>query len=139
MEQINVLIQKHIDDTVHQHLTTFIEYIAETYHMSPSVLLRDFETCVKKGRKRDPSQAGVDQCLGVTASKKRCRFKASCNGYCSKHQAQYRPPRPERPPPQPECPDTLQHTHTIPPLFRPDCPACKRDRNRPKENLLIDI
>lgn len=133
MEQINVLIQKHIDDTVHQHLTTFIEYIAETYHMSPVVLLRDFETCVKQEKKKG------DQCLGVTANKKRCRFKATCNGYCAKHQSQYRPPRPERPPPQAERPDTLQHTHTIPPLFKQDCPACQRDRNRPKENLLINI
>ena len=138
MDQITEIIQKEIDKQVQQKMTTFIEHISKTYDISMKVLLRDL-------LRSDPPAVdkhlpvGV-QCMGVCANRKRCKFGAGSNGFCKKHIDQWKPPPP---PPQSSTPNkvcpVIKHTHTIPPLYDPNCPACTKKVNAPKDKLLINI
>ena len=138
MDQITEIIQKEIDKQVQKKMTTFIEHISITYEISMKVLLRDL-------MKTDPLplekhlSTGV-QCMGVCANHKRCKFSAGSNGYCKKHTEQWKPPptQPKLTTPSKVC-TVIQHTHTIPPLYDPNCPACVKKDDAPKEKLLINI
>ena len=131
MEAINKLIEAEIEKQVQEKMTTFIEYFSRTYDVPMKVLLRDYQKAAGT-----PDIKSL-QCLGVNSgNKKRCKMCAGPNGYCKKHLDQYRPPvRPT----STQSVTSVKHTHTIPPLFRSDCPACIKNKNKPKENTLIDI
>lgn len=133
MEQINKLINQEIDKQVQARITTFIEHISRTYDISMKVLLRDLTSALEE--KNEEVQPGFVQCLGVNQSnRKRCKFGAGPTGYCKKHRDQYRPP----PSPSKVC-TVIEHTHTMPPLFDPNCPVCVKKDNKPKDKLLITI
>lgn len=136
MDQITEIIQKEIDKQVQQKMTAFIEHISRTYDISMKVLLRDLmRTDPPAPEKHSPT--GV-QCMGVCANRKRCKFSAGSNGYCKKHTDQWKPPPPQLCTPSKVCP-VIKHTHTIPPLYDPNCPACVKKVNAPKDKLLINI
>lgn len=137
MEEITALVEREIEKRTQERITAFIERISVTYDISMKVLLREFSRVGVGEVIKLPEQK--KQCLGVTtSSRKRCKFTAGPCGYCKKHMDQYKPP-----PPTPRSPtrvdNFVRHTHTIPPLFDKNCPACINIKNAPKDNLLINI
>ena len=136
MEQINEIIQKEIDKQVQQKMTSFIEHISKTYDISMKVLLRDLMRSEPPSEDKNTPR-GV-QCMGVCSNRKRCKFSAGPNGYCKKHSDQWKPPPPPPQSPSKVC-QVIKHTHTIPPLFDANCPACAKKVKTPKDNLLINI
>ena len=137
MEEINKLIQNEIEQKVQSKITTFIEHVAVTYDISMRVLLRDFSR-LNSGEEASAPPA-PSKCLGVCAStKKRCKFSPGPTGYCKKHIDQWKPPPPPMRTPTKVC-TIIKHTHAIPTVFDPECPACARSINKRKENLLINI
>ena len=136
MDQITEIIQKEIDKQVQQKMTAFIEHISKTYDISMKVLLRDLMRTDPPPPEKQ-SHSGV-QCMGVCANRKRCKFSAGPNGFCKKHIDQWKPPPVQSSSPTKVC-QVIKHTHTIPPLHDPTCPACVKKVNAPKDKLLINI
>ena len=116
-EQICKLINDEVKIQVNKILTSYAERISIRHTIPLRILLEDIGIDVK-----------IDQCLGVSKSGKRCKFHASTNGYCKKHQEQKKP----------ETCISLENKHTHPPtiLFQSGCPVCEK---RPKEKMLISL
>lgn len=75
--------------------------------------MRDAAVCIPK--------AQITTCLGMSKkTKKRCKNKASENGYCHIHSHQA-PKKQEK--------HVAKHTHTLPPFFMKGCPVCEKSNH----------
>jgi hypothetical protein len=122
-------IEALIEEEVQRRLNMHLEKISQRYDISLKVLLDDVDSPEVPVERKD------DKCKGILANKKRCGHKAKNEGYCGKHQGQI----PKRKTIVTTSPvNKVTHNHTIPPLYRPDCPACMAAKTKPT-NLLIEI
>ena len=125
MSKIQELIEAEIERRVNEKVTTFAEKVSKNYRIPLPILLRDFGSTTEVVKGSD--------CLGVCANGKRCTFRSVADGYCKKHQGQKKKVEPIEVASTP----TLVHTHSVPPLFCEDCPACKKTQTSRKP--LIDL
>ena len=116
-ERIEALIEQEVEYRVQQKVTAFVSNISRLYGISASLLLKDTQ--------------GLDnRCMGICKNGQRCTASGKFEGYCKRHKPVPKPQQPRRP--------RVEHTHTLPPLFMPGCPACEKANVAPKK-LLIDI
>lgn len=134
---LSSLMEQEIEARVNNRVTKFIECISKNYDFSMKILLRDWNNIDSLEIKRSvtPEQTKAKQCAGINNNGKRCKFKGGANGYCTKHQEQ----RPATKIVKTNSLSNLQHTHTMPPLFVSDCPACQKQEQIKSQKLLIDI
>ena len=130
------LMEQEIEKRVNQRVTKFIECISKNYDFSMKILLRDWNNIdsleIKESAVTASDRPNAKQCASVNNNGKRCKFKGGSNGYCAKHQEQ----KPITKIVKTNSLSNLQHTHTLPPLYMSDCPACQNQTSR---KLLIDI
>ena len=116
MDQILRTIEEEIDRRVNDRLNDLLGKISRTYDIPLRQLLRDLSTAQTGGT-----------CLGLTAKKTRCTRPGHFDGYCKVHKDQKPVTRVVvTPAPTVAVTATVQHTHTLPPLFVRGCPACER-------------
>lgn len=149
LEQITALVESEVERKLSERMNKYVEYVSKTYDISYPLLLRDLQKIatldipVASTSGRDTGTVH-GQCMGFTKSGNRCKSSGKkYKGYCHHHKDSVPPP----PPPQPKIYDSgqneiceVQHNHTLPPLYSPDCPACKKLKHVPsKDKLLIEI
>lgn len=110
-----------IERVANERMTVALEHISKTYDISLRQLMRDVSL-------EEPAQATTCRCLGLTKTKKRCRWAGKHDGYCEKHKDQ-RPVPVLRSSPSTAC-ITQEHTHTLPPMFLAGCPVCDESARR---------
>jgi hypothetical protein len=128
MEHVLKILEDEVEKRVNERMSQMLEKISRTYDISMRQLLRDVSVI-------DRTQSST--CRGVTAKGKQCRHAAKENGYCHQHVKQ-KPVQRALAPPAPIIPSsvrTIEHTHTLPPLFLAGCPACARGRQPSSDNL----
>jgi len=129
MDQIVKLLEDEIDKRVNERLSVVLERISRTYDISMRQLMRDLDAM---------PDAVSTCCKGLTGKGKRCSRTAKTDGYCHMHIKQKPVQRvtraPVAAPSQPTL--SLQHTHTLPPLFMSGCPACEKSRSTNNLSLL---
>lgn len=107
-------IENEIERRVSERITNLLEYISDTCDIPLHVLTKLMLRIEKKKQ---------STCLAVNKkSNKRCKNYPKENGYCHLHQNQYVPKVIVPPAP---IQKSVQHTHTLPPLFMKGCPACE--------------
>ena len=110
MNDIGKLIEEEVQRRVNDVLAPLLEYISSTYDISLQQVMRDASTCIPKVQ--------ITTCLGISKkTKKRCKNKATENGYCYIHSHQA-PKKAEKP--------AMKHTHTLPPFYMKGCPVCEK-------------
>lgn len=134
MDKLFRLIEREVEDQVAERvadverrsaerMTVALDHISKTYDISLRQLMRDVSL------EEDQSAC---QCLGLTKTKKRCRWAGKHDGYCEKHKDQ-RPVPVLRSSASASC-ITQQHTHTLPPMFLAGCPVC--DESARKRSMI---
>ena len=127
-------IQELIESEVQRELMKYAQVISKKHDISLKLLLQDIHA---RGEVQadTPAQA-TGQCLGVTATKKRCKFSGKHGGYCSRHQDQKKVVKKV----ESNCDFTTKHVgHTITDcLFLAGCPACEKTKGS-RQNLLIEF
>ena len=144
LEQITALVESEVERKVSERMNKYVEYVSKTYDISYRLLLRDLQKIatldmpVASTSGRGDSGAVPGQCMGFTKSGNRCKSSGKkYKGYCHHHKDSA-PPPPVRV--ASLAADKVEHNHTLPPLYSPDCPACKKLKHVPsKEKLLIEI
>lgn len=133
-DKIEEKLEKEINKQVESRLTKYIEHVSQTYDVSLKLLLRDLQKLDELERPK--SKSGI--CMGIKANGSRCTCKAVVRGYCRRHQNQI-PVKPVvKKQSEIEMKDFVKHTHIIPPMYDPDCPACKQNTQE-KEKVLIEL
>jgi hypothetical protein len=133
-DTIEEKLEKEIDKQVESRLTKYIEHVSQTYDVSLKLLLRDFQRLDELDHPK--SKPGI--CMGIKANGSRCTCKAVIRGYCRRHQTQI-PVKPVgNKQSEIEMKDFVKHTHSIPPMYDPNCPACKKNTTE-KEKVLIEL
>lgn len=102
-----------------ERMTVALEHISKTYDISLRQLMRDVSL---------EDEVTECQCLGLTKTKKRCRWAGKYDGYCEKHKDQ-KPVPVLRSSASASC-VTQEHTHTLPPMFLAGCPVCDESARR---------
>lgn len=120
-ELIAKMIDEEVERKVQERMETYMEHISKHYGISMKSLLNDLNNF--------SGQPSSTKCMGVKKNGKRCT-KSSNNGnhgYCTLHVSQYTP-KPQAIVCKPVSNDipVHTHTHTIPPLFDKNCPACTK-------------
>jgi hypothetical protein len=104
------MIEAEVERKVGERITSLLEYMSETCDIPLPILTK----LMLRVEKKNPSS-----CMAINKkSNKRCKNSPKDNGYCHLHQSQY-VPKVIVPPPK------IAHTHTLPPLYMPGCPACE--------------
>jgi len=138
-QKISDLVTDEINKGVNEKLTKYAEFVSRRYDISLNLLLDDMRNIdILEIPKSEHAEGIAGQCLGTKTTGKRCKLKGKHNGYCRWHKEQ----KPQRVPSRTCLSDavTLQHNHTLPPLFKAGCPACERSNtNTHHQKLLIDI
>lgn len=146
LEQITALVESEVERKLSERMNKYVEYVSKTYDISYRLLLRDLNNIVTLDMSvasTSGRDAGVipGQCMGFTKSGNRCKSSGKkYKGYCYHHKDST-PPPPVRVASAPIlAADKVEHNHSLPPLYSPDCPACKKLKHiSSKENLLIEI
>jgi len=130
-------LQELIESEVQKQLSRYAQIISKKHDISLKLLLQD----IPKYSESTEDQEEVDtapkgQCLGITASKKRCKFSGKHGGYCSRHKDQKKVIKRV----DTNCDFTSKHIgHTITDcLFLEGCPACEKAKGS-RQNLLIEF
>jgi hypothetical protein len=123
--QILEILENEVNRRVSDRLSNVVHHISRTYRLS-------YERIMKEVAGLEGTQ--TDQCLGLVGKGTRCTRHARVDGYCKMHQDQ-KPRVLMKQVAEPEPSASLQHTHTLPPLFLAGCPACERFSNRPRLNI----
>lgn len=114
IKQIRPIIQNEFDRYEVNHRHTLFEFQSKAYDIPFSRLVNDWRI-LKQGKVVD------DRCNGLTGNGKICRNKSRIHGFCYLHASQYKPP-------PPIMSGIVHHNHTLPPLWKDDCPACKNKK-----------
>jgi hypothetical protein len=116
IKQIRPIIQDEFDryNTTRHH--SLFEFQSKAYGIPFSRLVNDWRI-LKQGKVVD------DRCNGMSKNGKICKNKSRIHGFCYLHASQYKPPLP----PMIES-NVIFHNHTLPPLWKDDCPACKNKK-----------
>jgi translation elongation factor EF-G len=132
-------LQELIEVEVQKQISRYAQIISKKHDISLKLLLQD----IPKFGSEEQEDVEVDiepgkkgQCLGVTKTKKRCKFAGKNGGYCSRHQDQKKVVKKV----ESNCDFTTKHVgHTITDcLFLAGCPACEKTKGS-RQNLLIDF
>lgn len=137
MDKLFRLIEKEVENQVaervvaaerraSERMTVALEHISKTYDISLRQLMRDVSL------EDQTDQVTECQCLGLTKTKKRCRWAGKYDGYCEKHKDQ-KPVPVLRSSASASC-VTQEHTHTLPPMFLAGCPVC--DESARKRSMI---
>ena len=131
--QISQVVEQEIQKQVTQKINKFVEYIARRHDVSLRLLLEDLGNIDSLEIPGPPLRD--NQCIGVRTNGNRCKMRCwkGGNGYCKWHLDQKKPSLPVRSPSSTRL--TIEHTHTLPPLFMAGCPACERKGSK----MLIDM
>jgi len=126
-----------IDSEVQKQISRYAQIISKKHDISLKLLLQDIPKLGSEDQEEveiEPGKKG--QCLGITASKKRCKFSGKHSGYCSRHQDQKKVIKKV----ESNCDFTTKHVgHTITDcLFLAGCPACEKTKGS-RQNLLIEF
>jgi hypothetical protein len=131
-------LQELIEAEVQKQISRYAQIISKKHDISLKLLLQDIP---KFGSEEQEVEIDIEpgkkgQCLGVTATKKRCKFAGKHGGYCSRHQDQKKVVKKV----ESNCDFTSKHIgHTIKDcLFLAGCPACEKAKGS-RQNLLIEI
>jgi hypothetical protein len=131
-------LQELIEVEVQKQISRYAQIISKKHDISLKLLLQDIP---KYGTEEQEVEIEVEpgkkgQCLGVTASKKRCKFSGKHGGYCLRHQDQKKVVKKV----ESNCDFTTKHVgHTITEcLFLAGCPACEKTKGS-RQNLLIEF
>lgn len=137
IEEIEKLIEKEVNVRVSSKLTAFLEYVSQAYDVSLNMLLKDLNNI--DSLEVEETFSEENRCSGLTAKGKRCPFKGKFNGYCKKHKREERP-RQREVAPSYQCQpiERVTHNHSIPPMYKEDCPACKSFKTTAPD-LLIEM
>ena len=138
--RVTDLLNEEISKGVNAKLTKYAEFVSRRYDISLNLLLDDMRNIdILEIPKMEHPDCDSGQCLGTKSTTgKRCKLKGKHNGYCRWHKEQ----KPQRVPSRTFLAeaDTVQHNHTLPPLFKAGCPACERSNtNAHTQKLLIDF
>ena len=131
-------LQELIEVEVQKQISRYAQIISKKHDISLKLLLQDIP---KSGIEEQEVEIEIEpgkkgQCLGVTATKKRCKFSGKHGGYCSRHQDQKKVIKKV----ESNCDFTTKHVgHTITDcLFLAGCPACEKTKGS-RQNLLIEF
>lgn len=124
-------LEKEVNKQVESRLTKYIEYVSQTYDVSLKLLLRDFQNLDELNTTSIP-KPGI--CMGIKVNGGRCSRRAINKGYCKTHQNQIPVKTVKK---EIEMKEMVKHTHTFPPMYDPDCPACNKTES--KKKLLIEL
>jgi hypothetical protein len=131
-------LQELIEVEVQKQISRYAQIISKKHDISLKLLLQDIP---KYGTEEQEVEIDIEpgkkgQCLGVTATKKRCKFSGKHGGYCSRHQDQKKVVKKV----ESNCDFTTKHVgHTITDcLFLAGCPACEKTKGS-RQNLLIEF
>lgn len=113
-------IEQEIEARVNEKITKVLEVISRKYDITLARLLKDLSSI-------DTSQSTC--CCGITRTGKRCQKIGKYDGFCKSHMSQKPDKRVTRSASSPQKP-TLQHIHSIPPLFMKGCPACEASSSK---------
>ena len=127
-------IKELIELEVQKRISEYAQIISKKHDISLKLLLQDIPMHSEQEIEVDVGKKG--QCIGVTATKKRCKFAGKHGGYCSRHQDQKKAVKKV----ESNCDFTSKHIgHTITEcLFLEGCPACEKSKGS-RQNLLIEI
>jgi hypothetical protein len=109
------IIENEVHRRVSERLSNVVQHVSKTYRLPYEKLMKDVACLEVKS----------DQCLGLIGKGTRCTRHARTDGYCKTHLDQ-KPVIAMRP--QTEDVPSVQHTHTLPPMFLSGCPACEKVR-----------
>jgi hypothetical protein len=130
-------LQELIESEVQKQISKYAQIISKKHDISLKLLLQD----IPKYSQTDSQENEFDttpngQCLGITTSKKRCKFSGKHGGYCSRHKDQKKVIKRV----ETNCDFTSKHIgHTITDcLFLEGCPACEKAKGS-RQNLLIEF
>jgi hypothetical protein len=139
LEKLRELVDSEVQKQVQKQISRYAQAISKRHDISLKLLLED----IPKFGSEEQEDVEVDiepgkkgQCLGITASKKRCKFSGKHGGYCSRHQDQKKVIKKV----ESNCDFTTKHVgHTITDcLFLAGCPACEKTKGS-RQNLLIEF
>ena len=130
-------LQELIESEVQKQISRYAQIISKKHDISLKLLLQDIPKLGSEDQEEvdiEPGKKG--QCLGITSSKKRCKFSGKHSGYCSRHQDQKKVIKKV----ESNCDFTTKHVgHTITDcLFLAGCPACEKTKGS-RQNLLIEF
>ena len=136
MSLLEKIIRELIDSEVQKRISEYAQAISKRHDISLKLLLEDIPKFGSEELEVDIEPGKKGQCLGITASKKRCKFSGKNGGYCSRHQEQKKVVKKV----ESNCDFTSKHIgHTIKDcLFLAGCPACEKAKGS-RQNLLIEI
>ncbi len=115
-------LEDEIEARVQERITKVLEIISKNYNIRYDRLLKDLSQISGSSS----SESGSGCCCGLTRTGKRCMKPGRYDGYCKTHVSQK--PDVRKRVQATEEPKKVTHTHTIPPLFQPGCPACEESR-----------
>ena len=135
MDSVIEKIQEVIKSEVQKKLNKFAQLVSTRHDISLKLLLQDLAGLNESGEEvvelDKPSQ-----CLGITGTKKRCKFTGKHGGYCSRHLDQKKVLKKV----SSINSEVTKHVgHTLKDcMFLVGCPACEKVTSS-RQNLLIDI
>jgi len=150
LEQITALVESEVERKLNERMNKYVEYISKTYDISYRLLLKDLrnitELEIPSTSGRGAAGTTPGQCMGFTKRGDRCKSSGKHKGYCYHHKCTS-PTSIAAVPSTTDADDDdggvktiVQHNHSLPPLYSPDCPACLKLKHVPsKDKLLIEI
>ena len=89
VQSIEKRLDKEVENRVEQKISKFIGHVSAAYDVSHRRLLLDFKNLDELDADRPKSNSG--RCIGFTNLNSQCKLKSHKNGYCKRHQIQYKP------------------------------------------------
>ena len=110
LNEIEKLVNEEVERRMMSRLTNYAESISVVHGIPLRLLLRDIP--------KDDSANNM--CKGLLKTGKRCSRRSKTDGFCLLHLHQKKSAEPI------QIVSEVVHNHSFPPLFKQDCPACKK-------------